>query len=271
MEKLGGRVFAALLVAAVMACGWGASALAQGPPKFLLMAHEQVHTGKEAAYQKNEAEIVRIYSAHKMPVHYIGTNALSGPSEAVFFDPAESFAEMEQEIAAIGGIAAETAPLDAKKSEFLTPGETVVARYNEELSYRPPTDLGRARYFEVVTFRARPGHESDWWQIAEMYKGAAVKGNIDAHWMMYDAILGAPDGTHFEIKVHKSLAELDSQPARAQAFRAALGPEGGKKAQELFERAMESLHTDMYIIDPVKSYPPDEWVRMDPEFWKPKR
>jgi len=34
--------------------------------------------------------------------------------------------------------------------------------------------------------------------------------------------------------------------------------------------AIESSQTNLFAFNPRMSYPADEWVKADPEFWKPK-
>jgi len=53
-------------------------------------------------------------------------------------------------------------------------------------------------------------------------------------------------------------------------FEAAMGEEGMKKLSELSAAAIESSQTNLFAINPRMSYPADEWVKADPEFWKPK-
>jgi hypothetical protein len=49
-----------------------------------------------------------------------------------------------------------------------------------------------------------------------------------------------------------------------------MGGEGMKKLSELESSAVEFTQTNLFLFNPAMSYPPDAWVKADPEFWKPK-
>jgi len=63
---------------------------------------------------------------------------------------------------------------------------------------------------------------------------------------------------------------VGSRPQEDKAFEAALGEDGMKKLDELFAAAVESSESQFFSFSAAMSYPPDEWVKADPEFWKPK-
>jgi len=43
-----------------------------------------------------------------------------------------------------------------------------------------------------------------------------------------------------------------------------------KRLSELESAAVESRQTNLFAFSPKMSYVPDEWVKADPDFWKPK-
>jgi hypothetical protein len=43
-----------------------------------------------------------------------------------------------------------------------------------------------------------------------------------------------------------------------------------KKLAELSAAAIDSSQTNLFAFNPRMSYPADDWVKADPEFWKPK-
>ena len=68
----------------------------------------------------------------------------------------------------------------------------------------------------------------------------------------------------------KSMAEVDTNFANNSKFMAAMGADGMKKLSELSASAIEESSTNLFAFSPKKSYVPEEWVKADPEFWKPK-
>jgi hypothetical protein len=53
-------------------------------------------------------------------------------------------------------------------------------------------------------------------------------------------------------------------------FVEAMGEDGMKKLGELESSAVEFHQTNLFHFNPAMSYPRDEWVKADPDFWKPK-
>jgi hypothetical protein len=51
-------------------------------------------------------------------------------------------------------------------------------------------------------------------------------------------------------------------------FADAMGEDGMKKLSELESAAVEFTQTNLFQFSPAMSYPRDEWVKADPEFWK---
>jgi hypothetical protein len=51
---------------------------------------------------------------------------------------------------------------------------------------------------------------------------------------------------------------------------AAMGEDGMKKLEELSAASIESSETNLFAFNPKMSYVSDDWVKADPDFWKPK-
>ena len=125
------------------------------------------------------------------------------------------------------------------------------------------------RYFEISLYRVRPGHDADWDSIAKMVM-AAYEKIPDAHWATYRAVYGQEGNTYVVFTPMKSAAEIDKGFTQDKQFMSAMGEEGMKKFSELLAGAIESSQHNLFAFSPKMSYPPDEWIKADPEFWKPK-
>jgi hypothetical protein len=125
------------------------------------------------------------------------------------------------------------------------------------------------RYFEISRFQVKQGHDKDWDEIVKLVT-VAYKKIPDAHWATYSAVYGSPDTTYIIFNPMKSAAEIDKNFAANKDFEAAMGEAGMKKLAELSAAAIESSQTNLFVFNPRMSYPADEWVKADPEFWKPK-
>ena len=97
---------------------------------------------------------------------------------------------------------------------------------------------------------------------------AAYEKIPDAHWAMYEAMFGPEDATYLVIIPRKSAAEIDQSMMNEKQFVDAMGADGMKKLAELESSSVEFTQTNMFQFSPAMSYPRDEWVKADPEFWK---
>jgi hypothetical protein len=68
----------------------------------------------------------------------------------------------------------------------------------------------------------------------------------------------------------KSASEIDKSFVTGKQVQEAMGAEGGKKAADLSAAAIETSQTNLFIFNPRISYVQDEWIKADPDFWKPK-
>jgi hypothetical protein len=244
----------------------------QPPPKVLLIEREIVKFGKDAGHEKNEAAFAKAAAVAKTPDRYLAVTTMSGPGEAWFLVGFDSYADWEKaeqydnqpKVQALMG------PLMEKDADYVGDENQTVATYNEKWSYRPGMNIAEMRYFEVETIRLRPGHDKDWENLVTLYNATAEKINLDEHDIFFEARYGAPNGTIYIFTPRKSLAELDAGIATGKAFDEALGPEGQKKWAQLLEATIAADTTTLVRFSPEMSYPPEDWVKADPSFWKPK-
>ena len=125
------------------------------------------------------------------------------------------------------------------------------------------------RYFEISSFHVKPGHDKEWEELVKLVMAAYEKIS-DVRWATFEAVYGAPSGTFVVFTPMKSLAEVDTELMQNKQFEAAMGEEGMKKLSELSARAIESSESNLFQFAPKMSYVSDEWIKRDPDFWKPK-
>src|SRR5260370_7617059 len=65
------------------------------PPKILLLVHQEFRFGKAVERQKLEAAISRACEHLNVPNDWIDLESISGPPEALFFDPFDSFEHVD--------------------------------------------------------------------------------------------------------------------------------------------------------------------------------
>jgi hypothetical protein len=272
MKKLGGvgvGVCLMLTFAGIAA----AQDVMDAPPKVLVVTREFVKPGKNGPdHEKTESLFVDAMRKAKWPTHYLGLESASGKNRALFLTGYGSFAEWEKDLAdeqknpvLAGGLA----HAYAADSALLESLEQSVWMYRPDMSFNPTKDVWSMRAMEFEVFNLKPGHEAEWNEAVKLVKEAYAKGVPDAHWDMFELVYGGKQA-FVVITPMKGAAEIDKNFASGKAFMDAMGPDGMKKLSELSRETMDSVETNLFMINPHMSYAPDSAVSAAPDFWKPK-
>jgi hypothetical protein len=245
------------------------------PPKVIELAREFIKPGKAgAAHDKTEAAFVAASSHGKLQGYYVALNSMSGKSRALFLTGFPSFAAWEADNKIVDknpAVAAEFEHAMLADGELLQDFDQVVATYDAELSFHAHGDISHARYMEVSVFRVKPGHRHDFHELTKMVQDANEKGGTNSHWATYEVAYGAEDGTYIILSSDKSLADIDQGFADSKKFMEAMGgPEAMEKLDKLYGETVEFSRTELFSINPIQSYASEEWIKADPDFWKPK-
>jgi hypothetical protein len=244
-------------------------------PKVLQITREFVKPGKSGmVHDKAESAFVQAMSRAKWPTHYVGMTSLTGKPRALFFTFFDSFEAWEKDGAATAKNATLSAALDraaVADGELLDSMDQGVFYFSDEMSLRPRADLSQVRFLQVLNFHVRPGHDREWTEVMKLVKGAYEKGVPEAHWGMFRLMFGGEGGTYLVLIGRKSLSEIDKGMMEDdKKFAAALGEDGMKKLNENFGAAVDSSQEQLFAINPRMSYVADEWIKADPDVWKPK-
>jgi len=243
------------------------------PPKVLNILREFTKPGKAGmSHEKTESAFVEMMTASKWPTHYLAVDSMSGKPRTLFLTAYPSFEAMEKDIKAIEKNTALLAKLDhagVVDGELLSDTDAGDFAYREDLSLRGGTDIPHMRYFEISLFHIKPGHDKDWETLVKMYQTAFEK-IPDVHWAMYEAIYGQADSSFVIFNPMKSLSEVDRGFAEGKQMETAMGEEGMKKLRELTAETVESSQTNLFAFNPRISYIDEDWIKADPDFWKPK-
>ncbi len=245
----------------------------KSPPKVLVILREFLKPGKAGTtHEKSESAFVRAFSGAKWPTHYLAVDSLSGKPRSLFLVGYDSFEAWEKDNRAIQKNATLAAALDRAglaDGELLSDADAGAFVYSQDYSLRTGVDIPHMRYFEISVFHVRPGHRKDWDSLVKLVM-AAYEKIPDVHWATYEAIYGPEGGTYLVFTPMKSAAEIDRAFTLGKQFEAAMGEEGMKKLAELEAAAIESSQSNLFQFNPRESYVGDDWVKADPDFWKPK-
>jgi hypothetical protein len=241
--------------------------------KILVISREYTKPGKDGApHQMVEGAYPRALAASKVPNHYYALVSMSGPPRALFFHGYSSFAEMAAAQKNATGDSALAATLDrtnAADSDLLSSKDYSVWVKRDDLSLDPGFRVG-ARYEELTQFFVRPGHYKEWEELVKLVIDG-YKKVPGAHFGTYEEAYGSPGSGYLVLITVKSAADLDAEEGQSKQFEEALGGEGLKKLAELEAACVESRQTNLFVIDPKMSYPPEAFVKADPAFWIPAK
>jgi len=244
------------------------------PPKVLVIYREFVRPGKNGStHEKAESAFVQAVMKAKSPQHYLAVDSVSGRPRSLFLFPYDSFDAWEKDVMATQKNTALAAALDraaVADGELLSDADSTVLMYREDQSLRGPVDIAHMRLFEISLFQVRPGHRKEWDDLVKLVT-AAYEKIPDAHWAMYEVAYGQQTNATYVVFVpRKAAAEIDRAFVQDKDFVAAMGDDGMKILRELEMAAVESSQINLFVFNPRMSYPRDEWVKADPDFWKPK-
>ena len=249
-----------------------AQATAPPPPRVLRIYREDVKPGMAAAHARLEAGWPRAFAKAGYTSHYVGMTSISGPNEAWFVEPHQSYAALEKSIVDIEKnpvLSAELDKLSADDSAYISNGRSLIAVYNEELSRPSPDPFPLNRYVSVTTYRVRPGKAPDFTEFRRLIKSVNEKEKTSTYFLVYQVVSGAPSGTYLLLRGLKSLKELDPDPNQ-RTFAQLLGSDNQKKLNELSSNFMMSSEAILFQLSPKMSYPPKEFLAVDAPFWAPK-
>jgi hypothetical protein len=267
-------VFCAPCAAGLLAQSEKPASTVAAPPKLLLLVHQQFKFGSESARQKLAVSIARASNHLDVPNLWIDLQAITGPPEALSFDPFDSFEEVDNASVVWGQLRAshpELAHLQEQTRALELSESTTIAVRRNDLGYRVNRiDLGKARFMRVLEVRLRPGHESDFVESFKSLSTAYEKIDADMPWVVYQANVGMPSPSFLVFVPMRALKENDSYLARAPRLREAEGDVGFERMQQIARDAYASTESNLYAVSPETSHVSKEIVDGDPDFWLAK-
>jgi len=242
-------------------------------PKVLQITREFLKPGKAGMiHDRSESAFVQAMAHAKWPTHYVALTSMSGKLRALYLTTYPSFDAWQKDDDAVEKNTALSSELDRLENadgELLDGMDQFVFYFDEDTSYRPNPDLSQARYMEVTAFKIKPGHGKDWENLVKMVIDAHKKAGTSAHWATYEIAYGGAD-EYVVLSADKSLADIDQGFAEGKQFEAALGEDGMKQLDDMVQSTIESEDSQLFAINPRQSYAPEEWIKANPDFWKPK-
>lgn len=245
-----------------------------GPPNVLQIFREEVKAGHRGAYLQSAAAWPVAFRKANFPGHYIGLRPMTGNNEFWYLAGNESLTSIgaeDQFIENHATLGAELDALSAADGQHMQNTRSMHAEYQPELSYNPNFSVGKARVWNIITTRIRPGRNAEYVKMMKGLKAAHEKAGMSEHYLVYAVNAGAPAGTYLMFIPAESAAQMD-----------ALGEEHSKKLQAQWtdedRAAMAKTNSEIvmfsesnyFAVVPAISYPRESTVAADPAFWTPQ-
>jgi len=242
-------------------------------PKYLQVVVEYPKPGKGGmAHDKTEGAFVQAMAKAKFPIHYVAYNAISGRARAIYLSPFNSFDEIQQanKIFDAPAIGSEFERINVADGELLDEGRVLIFSSDPDLSYHSKTPGPQNRYLEADIVEVHPGHGKDFEELMKLYIAAFDKAGTTQHWGAYRMEYGESIGTYVFFTASNSMAEIDQRFSEDPKIGKALSDEEKKKIRELRAASIASERVELYSVNPAQSYAPEDYIKADPSFWKPK-
>jgi hypothetical protein len=223
------------------------------------------------AHDKTESAFVQAVTKANFPINYIAFNALSGKPRAIYLSHFDSYDAMEKAMKVFEGpAAAEFERLNVADGELLEDSKQLIFSFVPELSYHSRADISHGRFLEARIVHVRPGHGKEFTELVKMWIAAADKVGSSDHWGAYRVEYGEQVGSYVFLTSDNSLADIDKSNAEESKYNAVLSESDKVRLRELREAAIDTDRFELYSVNPAQSYVSDEFIKADPDFWKPK-
>jgi hypothetical protein len=257
---------------------YGGVAAAQGlptaQPAQLMIVREQVKLGRGAEHARIETGWPAAYAKAKSTDYYLAMTTLTGGNEAWFLVPFANNAAIGDAMrmeASDTVLAAELQRLSRADAEVLTDARTITAMARPDLSHGAFPDLNRQRFWEITTFRVRPGHEAGFEAAAKAYGAATERTAPGSSYRVYEVTAGMPSPTFLVFESVESYAQFDTLAATGQRIFQSFTPDELTTMNRFLSEGLVTSENNRFRLEPQMSYVPAETRATDPAFWLPRR
>jgi len=241
-------------------------------PNLIQITREEVKTGHNAMHAAFEAGWPAAFAKAKSPYYYLAMVSVTGPNEAWYISPFASHTALGESMkmeSSDAALSAELARLQRGDADHINSVRTIHAVARTDLSYGAYPDMGLARFWEVTTFRVRPGYEEGFANAAKAYAAAAKRAAPSMSWRTYEVIAGLPGPTYFVFSSVQSFAEFDKGMQQGMEISKAFTPDELSTLQKFSTAGLIDAETQRFRLDPGQSYVDAATKAKDAGFWSP--
>ncbi len=220
---------------------------AGAPPRYFMFVHQQFKPGKAAERSKLEISAAQGFDSVNAPPHWIEAESLTGPPQALFMNPFESFEELEAAFPALNRIYSqhpELGRIQQQIEDLIESSKIIIAVRRDDLG--GTADLAKARYVRLTVLFG---------QLTSEDRDSAVLS--DCRCVVYEVNSGAQQPAYVLLQTMHSLSEADDVVA-SQANNPGRSDKAGAFPRE----------SNIYVIHPEMSHVGYDLAVGDPSFWK---
>lgn len=259
-----------VLLAVAATPAFAQNAVPTDQPGLLTIFIEEIKPGMEGPHARNEAGWPAALAEAGAPDTYLAFASMSGTSQVWYTTPYASHAAEGESMArneGDAGMSAELERLWRADAEFLESTRQIRLVARPDLSHGDFPDLTKARFWDITTFRVRPGHEAQFAAAASTYGEVADRTGQTANFRVYQVTAGMPGGTFMLFGSVDNYADFDAVIASGNAINAALTEEEQEVFQTFSREAAMNTITNRFRLDAGMSYVDAATRAADPEFW----
>ncbi len=244
------------------------------PPYLLVLVHQEILYGKATARQKLVVATARICNRIDAPNSWIDLQSLTGPRQVLFFDPFDSFEQIEKsstDWARVYVAHPDLARMQEEIDALLKAEDTTIAVRRDDLGYLVDhIDLSLTRFMRVVEVRLLPGHEADFVEASKILGEAYDQIGEETPWVVYQVESGTESPVFYMFMPMPALKQNDDLLSWEEDLRKAEGEDNMKRLEQLAREGYVSTKSTLYAVNAEMSHVSKELAAGDPEFWTPK-
>ena len=222
--------------------------IAGTPPKMLLLVRQQFKSGKAAERRKLEVAVSRACDQLVVPNSWIDLESISGSPEALFFDPLDSFEQLDNAFVEWNRILLSRPDIARVQEEIqalVSTERTIVVVRRDDLGYRPQSiDFSKARFMRVLEVRLNPGHEGEFVEAFRILAHAYETTKADTPWVVYQVNLGMPSPTFIVFLPMRAIRQNDDLLNWRRSLREAQGQEATRRTDQIAREAYLSMESN---------------------------
>ncbi len=262
-----------VLVSGTLAIAQDSSASMTTHPKVLVVVREWEKLNAGSEHNKTEGAYVAALKKADYKSNYFAACGVTGKPRCLYFsgfDSYDAWFKSTREMNTNKDLTAELDPINKADTDLLQGTEVVAMTYSADLSYKDDHSVATSRFIEADVMRVKPGHMGDFYKLVKMVKEANDKAGSDSHWSAFQVSFGGDPSTVVFYTADKDAAELDHIMVNDSKMWSVLSALEKQEFESLYAKSVDHEESELLAINPTMSYPPDSWVKANPDFWTPK-